>query len=222
MVLLAVYAQEQGTRERVSLEDLGPIAVGADGSMHRIANWNELSQQERVAAQRALAKRNAKRLARLKEQAASPKGGSGSSDARHNKLQRALFSAKRWLQSRFRRRASRFLPPLDFAPEFMPQIVAGRKRATTRVISVEPHLGLLRAGDRVRATCDSATPSGSHFAILEITRVESTTFGALDDDLAAIENLPDEASLRETLLHFYPTLALDSSLAVLHFRLVKS
>ena len=71
---LAVYAQEQGTRERVSSKI--SVAVGADGSMHRIANWNELSQQERVAAQRALAKAGIAQhdsKSRL-----HPKGGSGS------------------------------------------------------------------------------------------------------------------------------------------------
>ncbi len=51
------------TGARVALDGLGPIVVGADGTMSRITNWTSLSERERETA---LAKRNNERLEALK------------------------------------------------------------------------------------------------------------------------------------------------------------
>jgi predicted Fe-S protein YdhL (DUF1289 family) len=54
------------TGARVALDGLGPIVVGADGTMSRITNWTSLSERERETALRRLAKRNNERLEALK------------------------------------------------------------------------------------------------------------------------------------------------------------
>lgn len=52
----------------VPLDELGPLIVNPDGSLRRIANWQELSEGERAAALRRLSRRNAQRLATLQQQ----------------------------------------------------------------------------------------------------------------------------------------------------------
>ena len=202
------YAQQQ-----VPLDELGPISVGADGSMHRIANWQELTENERAAAKRALAKRNAKRLASLREQQQQQQHD----NERQHRLRRLWRCVKRWAQRLVGRRRQR-ADELHFAAEFVPEILAGRKRATTRLVSREPHLGRLQQGDRVCGTSNA----GESFASLAITGVETRRFGAIDDELAAIEGLPTAAALQETLLRFYPRLRPRDQLVVLHFEVVDS
>ena len=46
----------------VVLDHLGPIVVNSDGTLARIANWDELSEQEQSVAKRRIAKRNIARL----------------------------------------------------------------------------------------------------------------------------------------------------------------
>ena len=49
------------------LDPLGPISLGKDGKMSRIANWHELTDGEKTAAINAIKKRNAKRKRKLLE-----------------------------------------------------------------------------------------------------------------------------------------------------------
>ena len=53
----------------VSLDELGPIIVNADGTTRRITNWAELTPGEQERTKVRIAKRNAKRIAKLKEAA---------------------------------------------------------------------------------------------------------------------------------------------------------
>ncbi|KAJ1477273.1 hypothetical protein T484DRAFT_1821986 [Baffinella frigidus] len=51
----------------ISLEDeMGPLVVGADGSLARIANWGEMDVEERARTVRVLGKRNKLRLEKLR------------------------------------------------------------------------------------------------------------------------------------------------------------
>ena len=54
--------------ETVSLKELGPIIINADGTTRRIANWASLTQQEQDSTWRLISARNNKRLKVLKEQ----------------------------------------------------------------------------------------------------------------------------------------------------------
>jgi len=52
--------------ETVSLEDrLGPLVVNADGSLSRIANWENMTEAEKANTIRVLGRRNGIRLANL-------------------------------------------------------------------------------------------------------------------------------------------------------------
>ena len=209
MLLLTILPQ-QSYPQQVPLEALGPIAVGTDGSLHRIANWRELTKTERAAAHKALGRRNAKRLTKLRE-----------SEKRESSRwwrRAARWVRRKWLQWR--------LPPLDFAPEYQSRILDGSTmRATTRLCTAsgEPHLGRLRVGQRVRATCRRCGGGASVlFSVLNITRVDSTSFGALefDDALAATEGFASPADFRSALRGVYPTLVDETKLTVLHFALL--
>jgi hypothetical protein len=50
----------------VSLDKLGPMVIGRDGTVSRIANWNEMCDLERQNTLRILGKRNQLRLANLR------------------------------------------------------------------------------------------------------------------------------------------------------------
>ena len=52
----------------IALDELGPIIVGEDGSLRRIANWFSLSKREQEVALRRLGARNKRRLADLASQ----------------------------------------------------------------------------------------------------------------------------------------------------------
>ncbi|PSS00590.1 hypothetical protein BD289DRAFT_334684, partial [Coniella lustricola] len=52
----------------VALDHLGPIVVGKDGTISRIANWGEMAEIERQNTLRILGKRNQLRLAALREE----------------------------------------------------------------------------------------------------------------------------------------------------------
>ena len=54
--------------EQAQLDALGPIVVGKDGSLSRVANWAELTANERAAAVQAITKRNARNRQRLLEE----------------------------------------------------------------------------------------------------------------------------------------------------------
>ncbi|KAI1457923.1 hypothetical protein F4805DRAFT_160452 [Annulohypoxylon moriforme] len=52
--------------EGVKLDHLGPLVVNEDGTMSRIANWNEMAEIERQNTLRILGRRNKQRLDALK------------------------------------------------------------------------------------------------------------------------------------------------------------
>ncbi|KAI2467457.1 hypothetical protein F4781DRAFT_308720 [Annulohypoxylon bovei var. microspora] len=65
--------------EGVKLDHLGPLVVNEDGTMSRIANWNEMAEIERQNALRILGRRNKQRLDALKAKAqASGQSGDAS------------------------------------------------------------------------------------------------------------------------------------------------
>lgn len=53
--------------ETISMDELGPIIVNPDGTMRRIANWNELTKAEQESTFRQISARNKKRIDALKE-----------------------------------------------------------------------------------------------------------------------------------------------------------
>ena len=111
----------QQPQDTVQLEALGPIAVAADGSLHRVSNWHELTTNERETAKKALARRNAKRLSKLEARSRQQP-----SDPVWRKVRLThSWVRQRWLTLR--------LPSMDFAPEYVPLIVNHDKRATTRL-----------------------------------------------------------------------------------------
>ena len=53
--------------EAVSMSELGPIIINADGTMRRIRNWDQLTQREKDATISKISKRNKIRLEKLRE-----------------------------------------------------------------------------------------------------------------------------------------------------------
>lgn len=214
ITIVLLLTHHVSSQQQVPLSDLmpdvGPIAVAADGSLHRIANWQELTENEREAARKALARRNSKRLAKLR---------TAEKEASDSKARHPLHSVQRWLSRLWLRR----LAKVDFAPEFVAIIENGTKRATTRLISSEPHLDRLSAGRRVRATCRRCGGEARvGFATLRVTSIEQRSFSELDAALAAIENFEDADALRGALMRFYPSLRNESNLTVFHFERLPS
>ncbi|KAI1106375.1 hypothetical protein F4804DRAFT_301068 [Jackrogersella minutella] len=60
--------------EGVKLDHLGPLVVNEDGTMSRIANWNEMAEIERQNTLRVLGRRNKLRLDALKAKRAQTEG----------------------------------------------------------------------------------------------------------------------------------------------------
>lgn len=50
----------------IKMDHLGPVVVNEDGSLSRITNWLEMTQPEQANTKRLIAKRNAKRLEKLR------------------------------------------------------------------------------------------------------------------------------------------------------------
>ena len=59
--------EQLDAQAQAQLDALGPISLGKDGKMSRIANWHELTDGEKTAAINAIKKRNAKRKRKLLE-----------------------------------------------------------------------------------------------------------------------------------------------------------
>jgi predicted Fe-S protein YdhL (DUF1289 family) len=83
--LLSSDARKLNVGETLSLDELGPIIVNADGSLRRIANWDSLTESEQQSTYRQIAARNKKRIAALQqkrrsEEEASEKEGSTNQD----------------------------------------------------------------------------------------------------------------------------------------------
>ena len=56
--------------ETISLEELGPIIINADGTTRRITNWSTLNKNEQENSWRVISARNLKRLKVLQKQSA--------------------------------------------------------------------------------------------------------------------------------------------------------
>jgi hypothetical protein len=54
--------------ETIRLEEMGPIIINTDGTTRRIANWDQLTEQERQVSWRRISKRNEERRKILLEQ----------------------------------------------------------------------------------------------------------------------------------------------------------
>ena len=54
--------------ETISLEELGPIIINADGTTRRITNWSTLNKNEQENSWRVISARNLKRLKVLQKQ----------------------------------------------------------------------------------------------------------------------------------------------------------
>ena len=106
------------------------------------------------------------------------------------------------------------LASLSFAPEFLPLIRSGAKRATTRLLRSDPVHGL-GVGVICVATCAETGALGPR---LEITATEDLRVAAIDDTLAQVENYQTVAELVVSLQRFYPDLAADDTVRVLYFR----
>lgn len=55
------------TGEPVVMDHLGPVVVNVDGTLSRIANWDEMIDHEKELTKRRIAKRNIERLKALAE-----------------------------------------------------------------------------------------------------------------------------------------------------------
>lgn len=56
----------------MSLDALGPVVVGVDGTLARIGNWSAMTPQEKERTQRLISERNNARLAALKAAQVKP------------------------------------------------------------------------------------------------------------------------------------------------------
>ena len=50
------------TGEAVTLDSMGPVVVNSDGTLSRITNWSQMSEQEQSVTKRRISKRNIERL----------------------------------------------------------------------------------------------------------------------------------------------------------------
>ncbi|KAI9593680.1 hypothetical protein BDF19DRAFT_447532 [Syncephalis fuscata] len=66
--LPSASASNESINTTARLEALGPVVVNEDGSISRINNWKEMTENERKILERVLLKRNAQRLALLRGQ----------------------------------------------------------------------------------------------------------------------------------------------------------
>ena len=218
LLLLSGSVPTLSESDRQQLDALGPVALGKDGSLHRLSNWAELTAGERETAGRLIAARNEKRRTRLLEEQAR----AAEPEPERTQARWSLRAFGAWMARRLRRPAEEG-PAIDFAPESVPQILDGRKAATTRYVGVdgEPLLSRLKVGHLANATCRtcSGRASAAPFARLRISRLERTRVDRLNGTLAATEGLGSADELRATLRRFYPHLRDADPVRVLHFAL---
>ncbi|KAF1808255.1 hypothetical protein P152DRAFT_462743 [Eremomyces bilateralis CBS 781.70] len=55
-----------GGGSTVKLDHLGPLVVNQDGSLNRVANWEQMTEVERQNTVRVLGKRNKQRMEKLR------------------------------------------------------------------------------------------------------------------------------------------------------------
>lgn len=60
--------------ETIRLEEMGPIILNTDGTTRRIANWDNLSEQEKQTTWRRISARNEQRRKQLLEQMEQDEG----------------------------------------------------------------------------------------------------------------------------------------------------
>ena len=104
---------------------------------------------------------------------------------------------------------------IDFAPEFERTILAGSKTATTRLLKSEPHLDNISVGQLVQCTTNQTTVFGT----VRITKIENCRFNSIPEDIALIENYKTVLELQNVLKRFYPSIARNAELRILHFEL---
>ena len=63
--------------ESSAMDELGPMVLQSNGTYKRIANWSSMMPEEQARTRRVVAKRNAKRLAKLKASISSAAESSG-------------------------------------------------------------------------------------------------------------------------------------------------
>lgn len=65
---------DMGSGQGVKLDHLGPMVVNKDGTLSRIANWEQMSDIERRNTLRILGKRNQLRMNALRNEGEAEKG----------------------------------------------------------------------------------------------------------------------------------------------------
>jgi len=93
---------EQVADTRLTMEGLGPVVLGKDGSMSLVSNWAELTGTERAAAWKGIAARNAKRKAALLEAKVAEQAGAKTAAGSMRNSLRRLFQrlAQLWRRAR--------------------------------------------------------------------------------------------------------------------------
>lgn len=71
---LSQQQQQWRLGETLSLDELGPIIINADGTTRRIHNWNQLSKWEQERTLVRIAKRNQERVAALSKEKGEGRG----------------------------------------------------------------------------------------------------------------------------------------------------
>ncbi|ATY66751.1 fungal specific transcription [Cordyceps militaris] len=66
-----------GEGSTVKLAALGPLVVNVDGTVARITNWKEMTEQERETTVRMVGRRNKQRLEALKKRKEEEEGAAG-------------------------------------------------------------------------------------------------------------------------------------------------
>lgn len=112
------------------------------------------------------------------------------------------------------------LPRLNFAAFLKEFILAGSKKATTRVAyEMDPNSDLEQLQPGVQ--CLAQSDGNVSFGKLLIKRKETLLYENIDDELARIESCASADELKQLLRHFYPDIGPGRELWVFHFELVK-
>lgn len=114
----------------------------------------------------------------------------------------------------------RYLPRIDFAPQFVTDIRNSSKLATTRVRGHKDtdHASELDAL-QVGKLCVAVVEGTRGFQVLRITMIENRLFNEVDDELARIETFDHGFELQDILKRFYPGVGDDDPIQVIHFQL---
>ncbi|CAM9299904.1 unnamed protein product [Choristocarpus tenellus] len=70
-----------GLGETMRFDEIGPVITNTDGTVRRIANWQELTDREREVTLRRIGNRNRERTAALKSKAIQEEEVEGCIDA---------------------------------------------------------------------------------------------------------------------------------------------